>query len=176
MSQEKSIPLSQRKLDVFFVVMFSFFAFSSFCSDALAGLDVVHGGSTLGKMNEWYIRAAGDDFMAEGPLFSRINTGISAFVYGPFYLVLVAAFVRGWNGVRLPAILYVGAMVHGYTEFMWWEYVYSPPRVPAVYWAFNAPYAIMPLLLLARMWRAAPFSTAPLAKSTGVHPSRAAVA
>jgi hypothetical protein len=153
-------PISARPRDWFFVVAFSLFAFSSIFSDAWHGLGLIDETSFWGRANLWYGRVAGDDFLMADHEFPRLNTWISGFIYGPFYIVLVYAFVKGANWVRVPALIYVGSMLHGYVEFMWWEYALgSPPRVPAVFWAFNAPYGIVPILLAARMWRPRPFAT-----------------
>lgn len=156
---ERSIPLLERPRDIFFVVAFSFFAFSSCFSDALHGLNLIDADSFWGRANLWYIDAAGDEFMRADNHFSRINTAISGLVYGPFYLLLVYAFVRGKNWIRLPAMLYVGAMLHGYFEFMWWEHTLGQtPTNQLVFWAFNGPYGVVPILLAIRMWKPEPFA------------------
>ena len=156
---DRTSPLSSRKRDWFFVCAFSFFAFSSFFSDAWHGLDLLDETSFWGRANLWYGRIAGDDFLLGDHDFARYSTLISGFVYGPFYLALVYAFVKGKNWIRTPAFLYVGAMLHGYFEFMWWEHALGePPRVPLVFWAFNAPYGIVPILLAVRMWKPEPFA------------------
>jgi hypothetical protein len=50
-------------------------------------------------------------------------------------------------------------MLHGYVEFMWWEYALgTPPRNPLVFWAFNGPYGVVPVLLAIRMWKERPFA------------------
>ena len=155
------VPLSQRPWDWFFVVMFSFFAFSSFFSDAWHGLNAIDATSFWGRANLWYIQVAGDEFMRADNTFSRLNTAISGLIYGPFYLTLVYAFVRGKGWIRIPAFVYVGAMLHGYVEFMWWEYALgTPPLHPLVFWAFNGPYGVVPVLLAIRMWKERPFATA----------------
>jgi hypothetical protein len=150
--------LSQRKRDYFFVCCFAFFAFSSFFSDAFHGLGLVHGEGFWAEANRWYAEVAQDQFFIDDHGWVRYATAVSGLVFGPFYLVLVYAFVRGANWIRTPALIYVGAMVHGTVEFMWWEYsVGPPPGNPLVFWAFNAPYVIVPLLLGVRMWKPAPF-------------------
>lgn len=154
-------PISKRKRDIFFACCFAFFAFSSFCSDAQHGLGRLHGDGFWARANMWYADAANDQFFKEDHAFPRINTLISGFVWGPFYLVLVYSFVRGWNRVRPWALLYVGGMTHGVIEFMYWEYAIGPPPGnPLVFWAFNAPYVIVPILLGFRMWKPMPFGAA----------------
>jgi hypothetical protein len=155
---ERILPLSARPRDIFFVACFSFFAFSSFFSDAWHGSNAIDATTFWGRANLWYINAAGDEFMRADNAFSRINTAISGFVYGPFYLCLVYSFVKGKNWIRLPALLYVGAMLHGYFEFMWWEHTLGQvPSNQLVFWAFNGPYGVVPILLAMRMWKAEPF-------------------
>ncbi len=150
--------LCQRKGDLFFAVCFACFAFSSFFSDAVHALGWMHGEGFWAESNRWYAQVAGDRFFASDPAFLRVRTAISAFVYGPFYLVLVYAFVRGANWIRLPALLYVGAMTVGVVEFLAWEFALGlPPQNLPVFLAFNLPYLIVPLLLGARMWRPHPF-------------------
>lgn len=154
-------PLSARKRDWFFVCAFSFFTFSSLCSDALHGLDLLDETSFWGRANLSYARMAGDDFLLADHRFARFSTLVSAFVYGAFYPVLVYAFVKGKNWIRIPAFVYVGAMLHGTLEFLYWEYALGlPPREPLIFWAFYGPYVIVPLLLAIRMRRPLPFAPA----------------
>ncbi len=155
------IPLRERKSDFFFIVIFALFAYTSLFGDALHALGWVdaHDGGAMA----WYVNASQDHFFAAGHEFTRISTGISAFVYGPFYLLLVYAFIAGRNFIRPMALVYVGAIVQGTFMFVWWEYTIGPPPgVASVFWDFNGPYLLIPILLAARMWRADPFTrTAP---------------
>ncbi len=151
-------PLSSRPRDWFFVLAFSFFAFSSFFSDAWHALGLLEGDAFWARANRWYIEVAGDSYLAAGHAYSRVNSGISGLVFGPFYLVLVYALIKGKSWIRVPALLYVGAMLHGAIEFFVWEYWIGPrPGNPLVFWAFNGPYVLIPFLLGVRMWRSNPF-------------------
>ncbi len=153
-------PLSDRKSDIFFVCCFCFFAFSSFFSDALHGLNLIHGDGFWAQANVWYAEVSGDEFFLQDHAYVRFATLISGLIYGPFYLVLVYAFIKGANWIRLPALIYVGAMCHGMTEFICWEYGIGPaPSIPGVFWAFNLPYALVPILLGIRMGHHMPFGT-----------------
>jgi hypothetical protein len=154
------IPLSRRRRDWFFVVCFAFFAFSSFYSDACYALYGVDGDAGCIAANLGYAEATGDRLFASGPGFLRIRTFVSAFVFGPFYLLLVYAFLRGANWIQKPALIYVGAMVVGVCEHLAWEYGLGlPPQRPAAFLAVNLPYLVVPLLLGARMWHAQPFGS-----------------
>ena len=154
MTAPPGTPLSERPRDWFFVLAFSFFAFSSFFSDSWHALGLLHGDGFWPEANRWYAEVAGDEFFKADHKFVRVNTGISGMVYGPFYLVLVYAFIKGKNWIRTPALIYVGAMLHGMTEFVIYEYwIGPPPGNPLVFWLFNGPYAIIPIMLGVRMWK-----------------------
>jgi len=152
------LPLSQRKRDAFFIVCFAFFAFSSFYSDACYTLYGMDGDARCVQANRAYAELAGDGLFAAQPGFLRTRTAVSAFVYGPFYLLLIWAFVRGANWIRKPALLYVGAMLVGVCEHLVWELTLGlAPERPAIFLAINLPYLLVPLLLGTRVWRARPF-------------------
>ena len=154
-----AIPLAERRYDWLFILGFSFFAFSSGASDALHALGLFDGDSFFAQANRDYAAAAGDDFLLAEHPFTRITTAINGFVYGPFYLLMVYSFVKGKEWIRVPALIYVGAMLHGMVEYTTWEYGIGPaPRNPLVFWAFNGPYALIPFLLGVRMWRDQPFT------------------
>jgi hypothetical protein len=83
-------------------------------------------------------------------------------VYGPFYLVLVYALVRGRNWIQLPAVIYAtmissitGIIVFGVEFFGEPEF---QTQNPAKFLAFNVPYVAIPLLLLIRMRKPMPFT------------------
>src|SRR5450830_1803223 len=96
------------------------------------------------------------------PVWMRLVTGLSAFVYGPFYLVLVFAIVRGRNWIQLPAVIYAtmisvitGVIVFGVEFFGEPQY---KTHNPVKFLAFNLPYVVIPLILLARMRKPEPFT------------------
>ncbi len=154
------LPLSLRKRDIFFVCCFSFFAFSSFFSDSWHALGLLEGDGFWPAANRWYGELAQDHFFEIGHQFVRVNTGISGMIFGPFYLVLVYAFIKGKNWIRPMALVYVGAMLHGCTEFLIYEYwIGPPPGKPLIFWAFNGPYWVVPFLLGVRMWKPNPFGS-----------------
>jgi hypothetical protein len=157
----RPLPLDRRPSDWFFIVCFSCFAFSSFFSDAWAGLGVrfaPDSASFWARANYWYAQGT-DPYLLANPIHLRVQTLISGFVFGPFYLLLVYAFATGKNWIRMPAIIYVSAMVYGMCIFLGSELFGDlPPTNFAKFAAFNVPYLIVPLLLGYRMRRARPFS------------------
>ena len=86
--------------------------------------------------------------------------------------MLVYAFVRRRNWIRLPALLYGSAMLYSIAVYVLME-VFSEhaaqTNLPMVL-LIGAPYTIIPLLLVYRMWKPDPFGpneTIPAAADPG---------
>jgi hypothetical protein len=158
-----NLPLRERGIDIFFAIVFSAFTITSLISDLLPtiGVNFSHPtGNFFVDSNYWYAHDADPLFM-HPPDWMRIVTGLSAFVYMPFYLVLVYALLTGRNWIQLPAVIYAtmivsltGIVVFG-VEF-WGEPMWRTPD-PGKFLPFNLPYVLVPLLLLIRMRRPDPF-------------------
>lgn len=159
-----NLPLTRRKVDIFFAIVFSLFVVTSCIADLLPtiGVDFSRPSENfLVNSNYWYAHDADPLFM-HPPVWMRIVTGLSAFVYMPFYLVLVYALIRGRNWIQLPAVIYAtmiasatGIIVFGVEFFGEPEY---RTQNPAKFLAFNLPYVLVPLLLLVRMRKPGPFA------------------
>lgn len=161
---DQNLPLSQRRIDVFFAIVFVLFAVTSGISDAVPTLGIEmspDSANPLARANYWYAIDADPLFM-HPPVWMRFVTGLSAFVYGPFYLVLAWALVKGKNGIQLPAVIYAtmissitGIIVFG-VEF------FGEPEFrtlnPLKFLGFNLPYVLLPILLLVRMRKPMPFT------------------
>jgi hypothetical protein len=159
-----NLPLGSRPLDIFFAVIFVVFALTSGISDALPTLGIpMTPDSTnfLARANYWYAVDA-DPLFLHPPIWMRIVTGLSTFVYGPFYLLLSWCLVRGRNWIQLPAVIYAtmiatftGILVFG-VEF------FGEPQLRSLnavkFLSFNLPYVLIPILLLVRMRRPMPFT------------------
>ncbi len=159
-----NLRLRQRPIDIVFAVFFTLFIVTSCIADMLPtlGIDFSQPSSNfLVNSNYWYAHDADPLFM-NPPVWMRIVTGLSAFVYMLFYVVLVPALIRGWNWIQLPAVIYAtmiasitGIIVFGVEFFGEPEY---QTQNPAKFLAFNLPYVIVPLLLLIRMRKPLPFT------------------
>ncbi|HEX5403421.1 MAG TPA: emopamil-binding family protein [Pseudonocardiaceae bacterium] len=159
-----NLPLRRRGIDIFFAVVFAAFTITSVISDLLptVGVDFSHPSSNFFvNSNYWYAHDADPLFM-HPPDWMRIVTGLSAFVYMPFYLVLVVSLLAGWNWIQLPSVIYAtmivsltGIVVFG-VEFFGAAALrtQNPPK----FLAFNLPYVLLPLLLLVRMRKPQPFT------------------
>jgi hypothetical protein len=159
-----NLPLRQRGIDIFFAVVFAAFTVTSVISDLLptVGVDFSHPSANFFvQSNYWYAHDADPLFM-NPPDWMRIITGLSAFVYMPFYILLVIALLAGLNWIQLPAVIYAtmivaltGIVVFG-VEFF--GEAATRTQNPAKFLAFNLPYVLVPLLLLIRMRTPLPFT------------------
>ena len=154
-------PLGARPRDWFFVLAFAFFAFTSAFSDAVVARGIALAPDSphfWARANWWYAQGT-DPLLLRPPTGLRVQVAISAFVFGPFYLLLVYAFVAGKNWIRMPAIVYVSAMTYGMLLLFGAEFLGDlPPTNVPKFLAFNLPYLVIPLLLGYRMRRPRPFA------------------
>lgn len=164
MSDSQNLPLRERPIDLFFAVLFVVFALTSGISDAVPTLGIEMSPDSpnpLARANYWYAVDADPLFM-HPPVWMRIVTGLSTFVYGPFYLVLAWALVKGKNWIQLPAVIYA-TMIASITGFIVFgvEFFGEPEfrtQNPLKFLSLNTPYVFFPLLLLARMRKPLPFT------------------
>ena len=148
---------------MFLVGWFCVFAFTSLVYEQFIVFDVDLSTATdpIGRSWYWYAHSF-DPVFLDTPLWLRIMCTIDAFVFGPFYLVLIYAFMRERNWVRVPALLYGAAIVYSTLVYFGWEFLDSANRDQANLWAVfvvNIPYTIVPLLLMWRVRRNGPFGS-----------------
>jgi len=170
------IPLRERSRDWFFVVIFAIFASTSFLIDTanMVGRPNPHSRNPMARFV--YDQMVGiDPVLIANPRAVQLTVGfVSALLFGVFYLVLVYAFVRGREWIRLPAIFFAGMIVMGTGLYLAvgllgdaplfalacgpgsaFDYK-SPNALNSV--AVNALYPLVALMLVARVWRAHPFA------------------
>lgn len=154
---------TEHPLDKLFIVAFSIFAFTSLILEQwiVWGVDLRTATDPLGQAWFWYAETY-DPLLLDRLLSIRVMFGIDAFVFGTFYLVLVYAFVRRRNWIRMPALLYGAAMFYSIVVYVVME-AFSEhaeqTNLPMVL-LIGAPYSIIPLLLVWRMWKPEPFGPA----------------
>ncbi len=140
------------------------FALTSGISDAVPTLGIEmtpDSPNPLARANSWNAVDADPLFMRL-PVWMRFVTGLSTFVYGPFYPVLAWALVKGRSWFQLPSVIYA-SMISSITGILVFgvEFFGEPElrtRNPLKFLGFNLPYVLLPLLLLARMRKPLPFS------------------
>ena len=170
------VPLRERKLDVFFVVAFSFFIVTSIVTDSVNGLNGALDPESPYVVERFiydaYARLA-DPLLIVNPPQVRVSAWISAFVWLPLYMVFLVAFVRGIDRIRPFGLVYGGALTHGMITYMsegifgrvategWADPSLCPGCVEPntlYYLAANGAYLIVPALMIGRMWRQHPFT------------------
>ena len=159
-----TLALKNRKFDYLFVIFFSWAFVTCIISDAIPTLGILespHSANILAKWNYSYA-SVNDPLFLHPPIWMRFVTGLSAFVYAPFYLILVYALIKGKNWIQLFSVIY-GSLIVGITgvvvfgvEFFG-ERQWRTPH-PWNFLAFNLPYVLIPLLLIVRMRKPEPFS------------------
>jgi hypothetical protein len=159
-----NLALRQRKIDIFFAVVFTAFTITSIISDLLptVGVDFSHPSTNFFvQSNYWYAHDADPLFM-HPPAWMRIVTGLSAFVYMPFYVVLVFALLTARNWIQLPSVIYATMIVTLTGIVVFGVEFFGEPETrtgnPVKFLLFNLPYVLVPLILLIRMRKPSPFT------------------
>jgi hypothetical protein len=143
------------------MAFFCLFAFTSLVMEmyVVFGVDLREAADPFGRAWNWYARF--DPIFYDPPLFLKWMCGIDGFVFGPFYLVLLYAFVRRREWIRAPGLAYVGTIVYSTIVYFLVEFLDPVPGTDLgmVFW-INIPYAIVPLWLGWRLRRAPVFGAA----------------
>ena len=156
--------LHERKWDWLFIIVFSFFAFTSFFVDMMGALHELF----LGSENPWFMKtllmqtyADCDPLFVINPPFMRVALVFSALVWGPLYLYFIWGFIKGKNAIRIPALMYSSAltvvMLMIFSEELFSQVPGWASPLPWKFTAYNLPYLLMPLLLAFRMRSPNPF-------------------
>ncbi len=136
------------------------FASTSLVFDRMAALEAgplaPASGGVRGAFYWW--ASTYDPLIVQNPLWLQIMSGISAFVFGPFYVALAYALVRRRSWIRGPALAYAVAMLYSMVVFLGVHSFGEPrPPVPWLVALMYAPYVLFPLALLRRMLPGPPF-------------------
>lgn len=159
-----NLPLSKRPIDIAFMVIFSVFIITCIISDSIEGLGIPQTSTTTNILAQWnYTYSSQYDplYQAE-PLWLRFISGTSAFIYLPFYVILVISLARGWNRIQLFAVIYA-TMIISLTAIPIFgvEFLGGPGERtpnPLGFLLYNGPYVLFPLILLIRMRKPLPFT------------------
>jgi hypothetical protein len=187
MSDVNVLPLRERKGDLFFILFFSCFVFTSFAADLVNGImsPSPDSGYVMARAVYNLYAVNNDPLLIANPSWLRTMCFLSAFVFGPFYIVLVYSFVKGKNWIRPFALVYAGMIIESmivilYAEFAGEAALFSQVCQGGVraadelartglngdlsvqnafkFLAFNLPYKIVPFILAIRMRKENPFS------------------
>jgi hypothetical protein len=162
------VPLRRRKLDLIFLAFFAINAsFITYVVDleqvVIADPDnfryPIWPPPPLVDLIHWY-GSHYDPLLMARPPFWRMTIWIDVLVFGPFYLFALYAIIRGRDWIRVPALVWSGMMMANVLIILMEErYGVTPtPNFPLVL-ALNLPWLLLPLAVIARMWRDRPFGT-----------------
>jgi hypothetical protein len=159
-----NLPLRKRPIDIFFICAFSLFIVTCIISDAIPTLGIPQTATTHNLFAQWNYTYSSqyDPLYQNPPIWLRFITGTSAFIYLPFYVLLVICLSKGYNWIQLYAVIYAtmiisltGIPIFG-VEFFG-DAAQRTPQ-PFIFLLYNGPYVLIPLLLLIRMRKPLPFA------------------
>jgi hypothetical protein len=158
-----NLPLRQRPVDIFFICIFAIFIITCIISDSVEGLGIPQTAHSTNLLAQWnYTYASNYDplYKAEH-VWLRFISGTSAFLYLPFYVLLIISLVKGWNRIQLFAVIYATMIISLTAIPIFGDEFFGPAADrtpnPLIFLAYNAPYVIIPFILLLRMRKPLPF-------------------
>jgi hypothetical protein len=158
-----NLPLSKRPVDIFFIVVFSVFIITCIISDSVEGLgipQVAHSTNLLAQWNYTY-SSHYDPLYQREDTWLRFISGTSAFLYLPFYVILIISLAKGWNRIQIFAVIYA-TMIVSLTAIPIFGAEFFGPLAdrtpnPGMFLLYNGAYVLIPLILLLRMRKPLPF-------------------
>jgi hypothetical protein len=156
------IPLKQRPLDiailVFLLINLLFITYivdleSVVVPDPYAGEYPVWPPAPAVDVIHWYGDTYDPVLMAR-PVWWKATIWIDALLFGPFYVFAIYAYIKGKEWIRIPSIIYASILWTNVFIIMS-EEIWGPHATPQLGWVLlaNGPWAIFPLIIIARMWR-----------------------
>jgi len=162
-SAEANLPLRKRPVDIFFICVFSIFIITCIISDSVEGLgipQVAHSTNLLAQWNYTY-SSSYDPLYQREDTWLRFISGTSAFLYLPFYVILIISLAKGWNRIQIFAVIYATMIISLTAIPIFGDEFFGPAADrtpnPAMFLVYNGAYVLIPLILLLRMRKPLPF-------------------
>jgi hypothetical protein len=159
-----TLPLRQRPIDIFFICIFAIFIVTCIISDSVEGLGIPQTADSTNLLAQWnYTYSVNNDpLYGSEPMWLRFISGTSAFLYLPFYVLLIISLVKGWNRIQIFAVIYA-TMIISLTAIPIFgvEFFGGPGERtpnPVGFLLYNGAYVLIPLILLIRMRKERPFT------------------
>ena len=156
-----SIPLRERPLDVALVAFFAVnLCFTTYVVslEQIVIADPSHftappwPPASLLSLVHWWERSF-DPLLVARPAWYRATIWLDVVVFGPFYAAAIYAYARGREWIRLPSVIWASMLFTNVFIILFDELKGSHPTPsPAVVVAANAPWLIVPVLVV---WRVA---------------------
>jgi hypothetical protein len=159
-----NLPLRKRPVDIFFIGIFSLFIVTCIISDSVEGLGIPQVAHTTNLLAQWNYTYSShyDPLYQKEEVWLRFISGTSAFLYLPFYVILVISLAKGWNRIQLFAVIYATMIISLTAIPIFGAEFFGPLPTPnpGIFLAYNGPYVVVPLILLLRMRKPLPFQRA----------------
>lgn len=153
--------LMDRRLDIFYVVIFILFACTSFVTDSLNGFQEILSPDSTSPVEQIIYQnyaSKADPNLIINPPVVRIGAFISAVIWGPLYIFFVICFIRGWNVIRNFGLIYGAALSSTMIVYMADGMLGVNASASPLYFFFvNIMYFIIPFSMIFRMWKPRPF-------------------
>jgi hypothetical protein len=111
-----------------------------------------------------------DPLVLARPVWWKVTIWFDALGFGPFYAFALYAYIRGKEWIRLPSIMYSTALFTIVTIILA-EETFGPYKSPQLWVVYldNAPWLLMPIAIIARMYpNEHPFTRAKAAEPAAV--------
>lgn len=149
-----------RRFDRILVCCFALFALTSFAMEpyVVFAVDLHRAHDPLARAWLLYAERWDPIFLATPP-WLRLLCGADLFLFGPAYLVLLYAFVKRKNWIRIPALMFAAVVAFDVSVYYAMEFVTERGRADLLMVVLiNLPYWLAPFALIYRMRRAEPFA------------------
>jgi hypothetical protein len=158
----RPVPLSRRPVDV---ALIAFFAVNLLFTTYVVSLEqiVIADPSRftppiwppepLLALVHWWERTF-DPLLLARPAWYRATIWLDVLLFGPFYAVAIYAFARGRDWIRIPSIVWASVLFTNVFIILFDELngIHATPA-PQIVVAANAPWLLVPVLVIARMAR-----------------------
>lgn len=94
-----------------------------------------------------------DPVLMARPVWWKVTIWWDSLLFGPYYVIAIYAFIKGKEWIRIPSIIWASIMLSGVAVILGEELFgnHPTPNRPIVLLA-NAPWVIIPMFVLIRMW------------------------
>ena len=162
-TESANLPLGDRPVDIFFICIFAIFIVTCIISDSVEGLgipQVAHSTNLLAQWNYTYASNY-DPLYQKEEVWLRFISGTSAFLYLPFYVILIISLAKGWNRIQIFAVIYATMIISLTAIPIFGDEFFGPAADrtpnPGMFLLYNGAYVLIPLILLLRMRKPLPF-------------------
>jgi len=158
----RPIPLSRRPLDIALIAFFAVnLVFTTYVvsleqiviDDPFRFVAPVWPPERLLALVHWWERSF-DPLLLARPAWYRATIWLDCVVFGPFYAVAIYAYARGRDWIRIPSVVWASMLFTNVFIILFDELdgIHAAPN-PAAVVAANLAWLLLPVVVVARLWR-----------------------